>query len=44
MKILNTVLLNEELDAIHNGGFHITGTGNVVATLQFEKHFIPCKR
>ena len=37
-KILNTVLLNEELDAIHNAGFHVTGTDNVVAT--FKSYYL----
>ena len=37
-KILNTVLLNEELDAIHNAGFHITGTDNVVAI--FKSYYL----
>ena len=37
-KILNTVLLNEELDTIHNAGFHITGTDNVVAT--FKSYYL----
>ena len=34
LKILNTVLLNEELDAIHNAGFHINGTDNVLTTFK----------
>ena len=37
-KLLNTVLLNEELDAIHNSGFHITGTDDVVPT--FKSYYL----
>ena len=37
-KIFNTVLLNEELDAIHNAGFHTTGTDNVVTT--FKSYYL----
>ena len=37
-KLLNTVLLNKELDAIHSSGFHITGTDNVVPT--FKSYYL----